>query len=134
MAKKVHITIVDDIDGSEAAETVEFGLDGARYTIDLSAANAELLRKNFASYTDHAVKAGRQVSTSVPRSSGAKSAAGKRRPDAARTRTIREWAKARGHEVSGRGRIGAQVVAAFEADERERAGAVPAVDRDGISS
>ena len=28
MAQKVHIVLVDDLDGTEATETVSFGLDG----------------------------------------------------------------------------------------------------------
>lgn len=41
MAKKVTVTLVDDFDGSGAAdETVEFGLDGVTYEIDLSTKNA----------------------------------------------------------------------------------------------
>jgi hypothetical protein len=36
MAKKVTVTLVDDFDGEGAAdETVEFGLDGVSYEIDL---------------------------------------------------------------------------------------------------
>jgi hypothetical protein len=30
MAQKVNVILVDDIDGSDAVETVSFGLDGAR--------------------------------------------------------------------------------------------------------
>ncbi|MGH8880612.1 MAG: Lsr2 dimerization domain-containing protein, partial [Stackebrandtia sp.] len=41
MAQKVTVSLVDDLDGSEAGETVEFGLDGAFYEIDLSDDNAE---------------------------------------------------------------------------------------------
>lgn len=45
MAKKVTVTLVDDFDGSGAAdETVEFGLDGVTYEIDLSTKNATKLR------------------------------------------------------------------------------------------
>ena len=42
MAKKVTVTLVDDFDGAGAAdETVEFGLDGVTYEIDLSTKNAD---------------------------------------------------------------------------------------------
>ena len=36
MAQKVSIVLVDDIDGSEAEETVSFALDGRDYEIDLN--------------------------------------------------------------------------------------------------
>lgn len=58
MAQKVFVSLVDDIDGSEADETVEFGLDGVNYEIDLSAENAEELRDALAQYVEHARRAG----------------------------------------------------------------------------
>jgi hypothetical protein len=44
MAQKVLVSLVDDLDGTEAEGTVEFGLDGVSYQIDLSTDNAEELR------------------------------------------------------------------------------------------
>ena len=40
MAQKVHIVLIDDIDQSDAEETVTFGLDGKEYAIDLNTKNA----------------------------------------------------------------------------------------------
>src|SRR3981081_3199509 len=58
MAKKVHVTLVDDFDGEGAAdETVEFGLDGVSYEIDLSTKNAAKLRHDLKQWVD----AGRRV-------------------------------------------------------------------------
>ena len=57
MAQKVQVLLVDDLDGSEATETVTFGLDGASYEIDLSSGNAGKLRKELAHYVEHARKA-----------------------------------------------------------------------------
>ena len=57
MAQKVQVLLVDDLDGSEATETVAFGLDGASYEIDLSSGNAGKLRKELAHYVEHARKA-----------------------------------------------------------------------------
>ena len=54
MAQKVHIVLVDDIDQSEAEETVNFGLDGKEYAIDLNAKNASALRDALAPYVGHA--------------------------------------------------------------------------------
>ena len=44
MAQQVNVVLVDDLDGSEAGETVVFGLDGTTYEIDLSEKNAKKLR------------------------------------------------------------------------------------------
>ena len=49
MAQKVQVLLVDDLDGSEATETVTFGLDGVSYEIDLSSGNASKLRKDLPS-------------------------------------------------------------------------------------
>lgn len=39
MAKQVITILTDDLDGGDADHTVEFGLDGVTYTIDLSEKN-----------------------------------------------------------------------------------------------
>ena len=58
MAKKVTVTLVDDFDGEGSAdETVEFGLDGVSYEIDLSSKNATKLRNDMKQW----VEAGRRV-------------------------------------------------------------------------
>ena len=105
MAQKVQVLLVDDLDGSEATETVSFGLDGLSYEIDLSSGNAGELRKELAHYVDHARK-----SNAPARRRRARSGAG--REQSAR---IREWAKSRGFKVNERGRIPANIVAEYEA-------------------
>ena len=52
MAQKVQVILTDDLDGSEAEETVQFAIDGVSYEIDLSAANAEALREAVAAYVE----------------------------------------------------------------------------------
>ena len=105
MAQKVQVLLVDDLDGSEATETVSFGLDGVAYEIDLSTGNAGELRKELAHYVDHARK-----SNAPARRRRARSGAG--REQSAR---IRVWAKSRGFKVNERGRIPANIVAEYEA-------------------
>ena len=56
MAQKVNIVLVDDLDGTEATETVAFGLDGTTYEIDLNDANAAALREALSGYVGHARK------------------------------------------------------------------------------
>ena len=48
MAKKTVVLLTDDLDGSDAEETVSFMLDGRTYEIDLSKKNAAKLRKALA--------------------------------------------------------------------------------------
>jgi hypothetical protein len=59
MAQKVQVLLFDDIDGSAATETIQFGLDGARLEIDLNEGNASNLRSALRQYIEFA----RPVST-----------------------------------------------------------------------
>lgn len=101
MAQKVHVLLIDDIDGSTASTTVNFALDGARYEIDLNETHAAELRAALAPW----IKAGRKVtsrSVGRPRTS----------EDVAK---IRAWAKSAGYSVSERGRIPANIRDAYNA-------------------
>ena len=57
MAQIREIRLIDDLDGDTADETVEFGIDGKNYEIDLSKSNAEKLRDALASYVAAARRA-----------------------------------------------------------------------------
>lgn len=50
MARRTVVRLVDDLDGSDAAETVVYGLDGRLWEIDLNAENARDLRDILAPY------------------------------------------------------------------------------------
>ena len=105
MAQKVNIVLVDDLDGSEASETVSFALDGTSYEIDLNDKNAKALRAALASYVGHARKAG---GTRRGRRSGSSNLG----PS---SKEIRDWARSNGYEVSDRGRVSAEIRQAFDA-------------------
>jgi len=110
MAQKVLVSLVDDLDGSEADETVEFGLDGINYQIDLSADNAEELRDALAQYVEHARRAGGRKRAGRP---SAKPAASSASVDREQNQAIRAWARKNGFQVSDRGRIPSEVVEAY---------------------
>ncbi len=109
MAQKVQITLVDDLDGGEASETIEFSLDGTSYEIDLSAQNAQKLRDSLASYIAEARRSGNRRRGGRTRSS-ARSSGG-----AGSASDIREWARSNGFTVSDRGRVSAEIRRAYEA-------------------
>jgi len=46
MARITMISLVDDLDGKDADETMTFALDGIDYEIDLSGSNAAALRES----------------------------------------------------------------------------------------
>jgi hypothetical protein len=104
MAQKIQVELVDDLDGTTADETVYFGLDGKSYEIDLSHDNSKLLREGLTEWVGAARKAG---ANRKPRSAPRKSAQV--------TSAVRDWASANGYKVAERGRIPAQVQAAYEA-------------------
>ncbi|MER8042482.1 Lsr2 family protein [Streptomyces sp. NPDC094032] len=112
MAQRVVVTLSDDIDGGEAAETVAFGLDGKTYEIDLNPANAKKLRKALAPY----LAAGRKLSGRPGGAAKAVPAGGYKHtalaPDPA---AVRAWAQSNKMDVPARGRIPKRVYEAFRA-------------------
>lgn len=109
MAKQTTVTLIDDIDGSEADEQVEFAIDGKSYEIDLSAANGSRLRDALAPFVSAARRAGGR------RSSAASSSTSAARPstDREQNQAIREWAVQQGMKISERGRIPSNVLEAY---------------------
>lgn len=109
MAQIREIRLVDDLDGKAADETVEFGIDGKNYEIDLSTGNAGRLRDALADFVASGRRAGgrRRASAAV--------ATPARRPsiDREQNQAIREWARKRGMKVSDRGRIPAEVLESY---------------------
>src|SRR3954451_12665328 len=102
MAKQVITLLTDDLDGGEADRTVEFGLDGVNYTIDLSEKNAGKLRKALDPFLGAATRVGRSGVGAPARRSSAASTGWTSRDQ---NQAIREWANKNGFEVSDRGRI-----------------------------
>src|SRR5687767_9473895 len=108
MAQKTVVILSDDIDGSEANETIRFALDGAEYEIDLNNDNARELRGALERFTAVARKTS---------GGGRGRPAGRRSsshggPDA---KAVRQWAAENGISVNTRGRIQAEVVEKYEA-------------------
>lgn len=107
MAQKTVISLLDDITGEPATETIRFGLDGAQYEIDLNDENATGLRTALAPF----VTAARRAKGTAPGGSRR----GTARP-AADTSEIRAWARVNGWpDLSDRGRIGKDILTAYNA-------------------
>ncbi|MFQ6228029.1 histone-like nucleoid-structuring protein Lsr2 [Nocardia sp. NPDC002869] len=104
MARKVVVTVIDDLDGaSAAAETVSFGIDGVGYEIDLSEANAREFRAGLDKWTPFARKVGGRSRVEAP-------AAGRQQE----AKAVREWARCNGHDVPERGRMPSAVLQAYQ--------------------
>jgi hypothetical protein len=65
MAQKV--SLIDDLDGSEADETVTYSLDDQEYEIDLSEENAAKFRETLEPYIDKSRPVERQASSPTTR-------------------------------------------------------------------
>ena len=109
--RRTIVSLVDDLDGTEAAETVTFGIDGNSFEIDLSEANADALRGALEGWVARARRAGdeRRTHTAPARSTTLLPAVGE-----SRNALIRAWAAETGHHAPARGRIPQAVVTAYD--------------------
>lgn len=101
MSQRIRVDLIDDVDGSQAEESVEFALDGVSYVIDLSEGNAAELRETLGKWTTVARRAGGRLSRHRHITTG---------PSAGE---IRRWAHEQGMEISERGRIPFEVREAY---------------------
>lgn len=114
MAKITQVRLVDDIDESEAVETIEFSLRDKAFTIDLSADHVKALEESIAEFAEHA-----QPITKGPVQAQLRPARARRggtvrsTVDREQTQAVREWARQNGFKVSDRGRIPQAVLRAF---------------------
>lgn len=118
MAKQVITSLIDDIDGKPADQSIEFALDGVSYTIDLSEKNADKLRTALHPYIDAGTRVGRVGGSNRPPGRAAGRGGSPTRANRDQTAAVREWATKNGYEVSQRGRIPAKVVEAYDAAHR----------------
>lgn len=106
MAQEVIIRLKDDLDSTEAAETMVFAFDGKGYEIDLSERNAAAFRKAVGKYVEAARRTQRPLT-----SGGVKS--GTTRARSRELAAMREWGRAAGYEVPAKGRVPDDVQAAY---------------------
>jgi hypothetical protein len=104
MAQRVQVQLVDDVDGKAASETVNFGLDGVSYEIDLSDKNAKALRKAYQTWIASARRVGGRQSRGTTRV-----------PTGVDTAAVRAWASSHGYEISSRGRIPGEILEKYRA-------------------
>ncbi len=124
MAQMVQMAVTCDLhdDETQGVETLQFGLDGRGYEINLCAEDGEQVRDELPALISHARRAGGgrghpACATSRPRSGRIPQAPTERAAsDPERLRDIREWAETNGYpDLSSRGRIPRAVVEDYEA-------------------
>jgi len=113
MAQKTQIILTDDLDGSEATQTITFAFQGTSYEIDLNDEHAASIEESFAEWISNARKAtsGRSTGAAARSSAGRASSTAKRGDLDA----VRAWARENGHEVSDRGRVSNKILEAYDA-------------------
>ena len=101
------VVVQDDLDGTEGATTVKFGLDGRSYEIDLSEKNEKASRKTLEKYLDAATQAAKSPAA----------AGGRKRRYRSRTPRHKEHpaTAARGREINDCGRIPTDLMQRYEA-------------------
>ncbi|MEP9394124.1 Lsr2 family protein [Gordonia sp. VNQ95] len=108
MARRTVVTFVDDLDGKELKEavTIAFSVDNKNYEFDTSAAHAEEFHRDLEKYIAASRVAGAR------RSGGG---SGRRARSSRDLKSVREWARENGFDISERGRISTEVIEAYDA-------------------
>lgn len=105
MAQRIQVIKTDDLDPTaEATQTVDFGLDGTDYEIDLTDANARRLRDALAEFVTAGRRAGKPSKPARPHV---------RRLHPEDARDIRVWVRKNGGTVADRGRIAERFIDAY---------------------
>jgi len=107
--QRVDVRLEDDLTGGPADETVEFGIDGRAYEIDLSARHAEEFRRQVARFLERA-----SLVRAANRRSSVRTLASRER-----SRQIRAWAEEQGLDISERGRLPREVIQQYENEHRQ---------------
>jgi len=128
MAKTLIVQLTCDrcmaefANSTEGKESVSFGYDGYRYSLDLCAPHAEEFHGTVQSLIGWSSDRSRltgarraKSSTSAPAAGGEGAAAPRSTSDRDRLKAIREWARRNGHaDLGDRGRIPQRIVNEFE--------------------
>jgi hypothetical protein len=107
VVRKVDVTLIDDLDGMSADDTVVFGYRGTWFEIDLSAENAAQIHGLLTEWSNRGRRS-EDISTARRRTAA----------DRAETAAIRTWARGHGFAIADRGRIADSVVAAYRTRAR----------------
>ncbi|MGA9311470.1 MAG: Lsr2 family protein [Pseudonocardiaceae bacterium] len=116
MAQKTIVTLVDDLTGEEAENisTVEFALDGVTYELDLTDENSTKLHDALSQYAQAGRKIGARRRGGPRPGRVINSTGGTTGYNRETLKSIREWAKKNGHNVSDRGRLSTEVMQAWQ--------------------
>ena len=109
-----RVVLIDDLDESEATETITYTINGQDYEIDLLEENAQRFYDTLGTFIEKSRRVERQAAPTARRN-GRRRGGGSGRDDVPQ---IRAWAEANGHEVSTRGRIKKEVIDAYDEEHK----------------
>ncbi len=101
--QRVEVQLEDDLTGGPADETVEFGIDGRTYAVDLNARHAAEFRRQLSRFVEHARPARARTRGTI------RTAASRQR-----SREIRAWAEKHGLTVAEYGRLPGSIVHQYD--------------------
>lgn len=110
--RKIEVVLADDMDGTTSnVETIEFGIENEKYSLDLNKKHRSELRKALKRFIDAAEQSqnntpARAVATPEDRK--------------AESQRIRAWAKTHNVSVPSRGRLPRAIVEQYETYEQNR--------------
>ncbi len=118
MARQITERLIDDLDGSDATQTVEFAYKGKSYTLDLNDNNASDFEDALARYIAAAGKPDTAQSSRGGRGGKRQAPASAGRSDGDYSpKDVRAWAQANDVEVPARGRIPGKVIEQYKASQ-----------------
>lgn len=111
MSQRIIVALECDAAGKHSGDvkTIQVGVDGASYEIDLCSAHVKPVDEVLTMIVQQGRKMTGSSRASVRRSGS------RRQASRGESEKIREWARQNGMKVSERGRIAADVIAAYEA-------------------
>lgn len=112
MAKEVIVRLRDDVDGTDAVETIEYTWEGVTYEIDLSEENSQKFRDQMEHWVEHSRMTERRTVRSVVPVPEKKKAT----TDKEQLAAIREWARGKGLAVSDRGRVRQEIIDLYNSE------------------
>jgi uncharacterized membrane protein len=104
-----RVVLTDDLDGSEATQTLNYTVDGQEYEVDLSEENVQRFHEALEPFVSKSRQVERQPAP-TRRSRGD----GRRRSGRDDISAIRAWAEAQGMDVSARGRVKKEIIDAYD--------------------
>jgi Lsr2 len=107
-----RVVLTDDLDGSEATQTLNYTVDGQEYEIDLSEDNIQQFHEALEPFVSKSRQVERQAAP-ARRGSGN----GRRRSSAGGRDDIpqiRAWAESQEMDVSARGRVKKEIIDAYD--------------------